>query len=231
MIRLLRSLAAVLVAVLFGFVSPAAAVQPPGAPATGHTYTFVSSLYELPPRCPSPERGPPTDGIELTVAAFQHAVGRGSDGASARSCGYAARPAYDYAATDELSYTDTSQHGQVGAREQSGAVSLHRSQVAAKTATPLAKAGSAVVHGNSRLSPKTTYLYRLSDDEGNYLKTGVTSNPGSRYSQKFLVDKRLDFLTSGSRSNMLNLERFIVERDPGPLNFERWAGNFAGDVP
>ena len=103
--------------------------------------------------------------------------------------------------------------------------------VAAKSATPVAKAGSAVVHGNSRLSLKTTHLYRLSDDAGNYLKTGVTSNPGSRYSQKFLVDKRLDFLTSGSRSNMLNLERFIVERDPGPLNFERWAGNFAGDVP
>jgi hypothetical protein len=45
------------------------------------------------------------------------------------------------------------------------------------------------------------------------------------------LDKRLDFLTSGSRSDMLNLERFIVERDPGPWNFERWAGNFAGDVP
>ncbi|TFB94550.1 hypothetical protein [Cryobacterium sp. HLT2-28] len=36
---------------------------------------------------------------------------------------------------------------------------------------------------------------------------------------------------SGSRSNMLNLKRFIVERDPGPMNLERWAGDFAGDVP
>lgn len=90
---------------------------------------------------------------------------------------------------------------------------------------------SAVVHGNARLSTKTTYLYRLSDDSGNYLKTGITSNPGGRYSQKYLLDKRLDFLTSGSRSDMLNLERFIVERDPGPLNFERWAGDFARDIP
>jgi hypothetical protein len=99
---------------------------------------------------------------------------------------------------------------------------------AAKAQAPLVKA---LVHGNSRLSSKTTYLYRMSDDAGNYLKTGLTSNPGSRYTQKYLVDKRLDFLTSGSRSNMLNLERFIVERDPGPLNLERWAGDFAGDVP
>jgi hypothetical protein len=30
---------------------------------------------------------------------------------------------------------------------------------------------------------------------------------------------------------MLNLERFIVERDPGSWNFERWAGDFSGDVP
>jgi hypothetical protein len=90
---------------------------------------------------------------------------------------------------------------------------------------------SAVVHGNSRLSPRTTHLYRLSDENGSYLKTGITSNPGGRYSQKFLIDKRLDFLTSGSRSEMLNLERFIVERDPGPWNFERWAGDFSGDVP
>lgn len=84
------------------------------------------------------------------------------------------------------------------------------------------------VHGNSRLSPRTTYLYRLSDRTGEYLKTGITSNPGRRYTQSFLADKTMDLLTSGSRSEILNLERFIVERDPGPLNFERWAGASAG---
>jgi hypothetical protein len=30
---------------------------------------------------------------------------------------------------------------------------------------------------------------------------------------------------------MAALERFIVERDPGPLNLENWAGSFASDVP
>ena len=52
-----------------------------------------------------------------------------------------------------------------------------------------------------------------------------------RYSQSFMQDKTMEILQSGSRPEMPNLERFIVERDPGPLNFERWAGMFAGDVP
>lgn len=88
-----------------------------------------------------------------------------------------------------------------------GLKALKRGNKAPNTASSVA---NAVVHGNSRLNTKTTYLYRLSDDSGNYLKTGITSNPGGRYTQKFLLDKRLDFLTSGSRSDMLNLERFIV---------------------
>ena len=29
----------------------------------------------------------------------------------------------------------------------------------------------------------------------------------------------------GTGREMLNLERWIVERDPGPLNRERWAGD------
>jgi hypothetical protein len=34
----------------------------------------------------------------------------------------------------------------------------------------------------------------------------------------------MDIINVGSRSNMMDLERLIVEYDPGPLNFERWAG-------
>lgn len=41
----------------------------------------------------------------------------------------------------------------------------------------------------------------------------------------------MEILTSGSRREMLNLERFIVERDPGPLNREPWAGRDGNDVP
>jgi hypothetical protein len=41
-------------------------------------------------------------------------------------------------------------------------------------------------------------------------------------------DKFMRILTSGPRQEMLNLERYIVEIDPGPLNNEPWAGAQAG---
>jgi RHS repeat-associated protein len=83
---------------------------------------------------------------------------------------------------------------------------------------------SSGLHGNSRLSDAPTSLYRLEDLNGNYLKTGITSNPGGRYTQDFMSDKFMNIINVGSRSNMMDLERFIVEFDPGPLNFEPWAG-------
>lgn len=102
---------------------------------------------------------------------------------------------------------------------------------AANTASEVATVAPRVVHGNSASSPATAYLYRLSSTETGYLKTGISQNPMTRYSQTFMQDKTMEILQSGSRREMLNLERFIVERDPGPLNFERWAGQLAGDVP
>ena len=80
------------------------------------------------------------------------------------------------------------------------------------------------VHGNSLDSPRTTYLYQLYDNNDQYLKTGITDDPGGRYSQKFMEDKYMDIINSGNRRNMVTLERHIVEIDPGPLNREPWAG-------
>ena len=85
-------------------------------------------------------------------------------------------------------------------------------------------AATGAVHGNSRASQAVTYLYRLEDLDGNLLKWGITNNLKGRYSSKVLEDKVLVPMTRGSRDQMLNLERWIVERDPGPMNFERWAG-------
>lgn len=48
--------------------------------------------------------------------------------------------------------------------------------------------------------------------------SGISTDPFSRYSQTFMRGKRMTILQQGSRREMLNLERFIVERDPGPLN-------------
>jgi hypothetical protein len=104
--------------------------------------------------------------------------------------------------------------------------------VAAEEGLGDAATTAARIHGNSANSPATSYLYRLTNSRtGEYLKTGISKNPFSRYSGPFMQDKEMELLTSGSRREMLNLERFIVERDPGPLNREPWAGRFANDVP
>ncbi len=63
---------------------------------------------------------------------------------------------------------------------------------------------------------------RLEDNQGNLLKWGITSNLNRRYPGWYLRDKNLVPMTSGKRSEMMNLERWIVRRDRGPLNRERW---------
>jgi hypothetical protein len=67
------------------------------------------------------------------------------------------------------------------------------------------------------------------DGFGNFLKWGISQNPGGRYSQTFLNSlggeggEVIPELT-GPRSEMLDLEREYVSRNPGPLNNESWAG-------
>lgn len=90
--------------------------------------------------------------------------------------------------------------------------------------TATTTAGS--THGNARASTATTQLYRLTDSRGKLLKWAMSSNLSRRYTQAFLQNKRLQVMTSGSRDHMLNLERWIVERDAGPLNREPWAMRF-----
>ena len=84
-----------------------------------------------------------------------------------------------------------------------------------------------VIHGNSKNSPKPTVLYKLEHNDGTYLKTGITSNknPEARYSKSFMKDKKMIILDRGSRADMLNKERQIVKKNPGPFNRERWAGS------
>lgn len=82
-------------------------------------------------------------------------------------------------------------------------------------------------HGNSRNSSATNYLYVLEDANGGYLKTGITQDPAGRYSARDMAAMgadRMRVLTSGSRSDMLDLEKWIVQRWPGPFNKESHAG-------
>ena len=87
------------------------------------------------------------------------------------------------------------------------------------------------VHGNSSLSARTAYLYRLEDRAGNLLKWGITQDLDARYTQGFLMDKKLIEVARGRRLDMLRMERNLVETQPGPLNLESWAGARLGELP
>lgn len=81
------------------------------------------------------------------------------------------------------------------------------------------------VHGNSFLSPRTSYLYKLETQGGDFLKWGISQDPYTRYSQGFMLDKTIRIFGQGGRADMAAFERYMVETEPGPLNFEPWAGS------
>jgi hypothetical protein len=59
-----------------------------------------------------------------------------------------------------------------------------------------------------------------------HLKWGITDDPSpfGRYTSDFLKDKVMYIEDQGPRSLMLQIERNMVEIDPGLLNNEPWAG-------
>ena len=83
-------------------------------------------------------------------------------------------------------------------------------------------------HGNSLDSDATTYLYRIEDPSGGLVKWGITADPARRYTSAELGVNKMRIMTYGSRREMSALERWIVERDPGPKNFEPHAGRYSG---
>jgi len=96
---------------------------------------------------------------------------------------------------------------------------------------PVPPSAAGRVHGNSLSSPRTAYLYRLEDADGNLLKWGVTQDFGKRYAKSFSEGKKLKKVASGARADIIRKERGLVETQPGPLNFERWAGSRFGEQP
>lgn len=95
------------------------------------------------------------------------------------------------------------------------------------------------IHGNSLASTRPTTLCQLTDAEtGVHLKWGITSeaNPIARYTAAELQGRILNPIQVGSRADMAALERWLVERAPGPMNLEPWAGTvresiFGGLLP
>jgi hypothetical protein len=97
----------------------------------------------------------------------------------------------------------------------------------AKNPATTPRVGSST-HGNSRASTAVTSLYRRIGADGGFKKWGITSSLRGRYSSTELGSDQLIEMTRGGRSDMLDLERWLVENDPGPMNLEPWAGTGNG---
>ena len=80
-------------------------------------------------------------------------------------------------------------------------------------------------HGNSIDSEIPATLYGRFDSDGNFEKWGISQDPSTRYSTTVLDGGQLKTYRSGPRSEILKQERRLVERFPGPLNKEPWAGS------
>jgi RHS repeat-associated protein len=78
-------------------------------------------------------------------------------------------------------------------------------------------------HGNTA-GDQYAELYALNDKNGHFLKWGVSQNAAARYSAKELAGGGVEIVGKGKRSDMLWLERSLVESMPGSKNHEPWAG-------
>ena len=90
------------------------------------------------------------------------------------------------------------------------------------------------LHGNSRSSTKPAVLYAMYDGDGNFQKWGITDkvkNPKSgRYGNSLPDDWDVREMSRGKRTDILDLERELSEKVPGPLNHESWAGSKKGET-
>ncbi|HVI47541.1 MAG TPA: DUF6531 domain-containing protein [Chitinophaga sp.] len=89
------------------------------------------------------------------------------------------------------------------------------------------------IHGNSRNSTQPAVLYGLFDDKGTFQKWGITNevkSPHNRYGNSIPEGWDVRPYKKGNRSDMLDLERELAEKRPGPLNHESWAGAKKGEA-
>lgn len=68
------------------------------------------------------------------------------------------------------------------------------------------------------------------EDENGLLKWGVSQDPKNRHMKEYMVPKVMTIVTLGSRREMLDAERELVETLPGRINREPWAGIRMGEV-
>ena len=78
-------------------------------------------------------------------------------------------------------------------------------------------------HGNT-LGNQPTEIYQKYDAEGNYLKTGISQNANTRYTDAEIDGGEVRVIGERPRNKAVQTERNITERNPGPDNKESWAG-------
>jgi len=79
-------------------------------------------------------------------------------------------------------------------------------------------------HGNTA-GNQHAERYEKRDTNGNLLKHGVSQNAATRYTKKQLGTDQIVVKNTGTRRQMLQEERHLVETNPGPQNHEPWAGS------
>lgn len=181
----------------------AKACQLQAADTAGDLTAPVDLQTSFAPKASVPQAGAPADPVAPAVPA----PGQPTDADSATSTA---------PGEDESAAADDLADGYNGARRdpKTGKFAPNPDRVA-----PVPKPS---VHGNSRQSTTLTWLYRRESEDGTFLKWGITQDLRRRYSTRELGTDVLIPVTSGTRSDMLDLERRLIESQPGPLNKDRW---------
>jgi len=86
------------------------------------------------------------------------------------------------------------------------------------------RVASPKVHGNTLDNTPTEIYQRVSEFDNIYQKTGIANDAMRRYAVDELGGDIIIPLGTRPRVQAAAIERFIVERWPGPLNREPWAG-------
>lgn len=82
---------------------------------------------------------------------------------------------------------------------------------------------SPYAHGNT-LNNEPTTIYRKVDENGNLQKYRISKNPDTRYTKDEVGKGNVIPIGKRPRNKAAEIERNLVERNPGPENKEPWAG-------
>ncbi|KAF1003078.1 MAG: tRNA(Glu)-specific nuclease WapA [Luteibacter sp.] len=146
--------------------------------------------------------GDPASALAATQGAGQVAVGIGK----AIANGMAELDASLQRGTQESSPLEPANEAQAGG--------VLIGTVAVEAAKAVVTEGRSAEAGAASTEGRLTYLYQKLDAQGGHLKFGITYSPTSRYTATAMNGGKLNILASGTRPEMLKLERDLHETLP-----------------